>query len=451
MPASLLLRKIYSRGSMDRLVNKAPYIVAAIIAGLLSVAFGLTIDRVTEFTSHWLARYPLIFLIVTPVAFVSARWMVQAWAPAAAGSGIPQVMASLNVKTPTRDHVPQLLNLRILLVKMVSTTICLLGGGIVGREGPMVQIGAIVFLGVGRLFRRIMPRIDDYSLIVAGGAAGVAAAFNTPLGGIVFAIEELIDQHFSKVRSALIVGVIIAGMVAQLCLGPYLYFGSVDTQTPKINFLGPALIISLATGILGGLFGKILIKTQQLVSPWSGVRRLQWALLSGLLVAFGLVWMKDAAPYAVGGGTKLIRDILWNSESIQLDLVLQRFAGSVLTFVSGCAGGIFAPSLAFGAAFGKSLHVFFVGFDPIHLTLVGMVGFLAAVTRAPFTAMVLVTEMTDCHGMALYVLLASLFAVGVSRVVEPQSYYHFQSEFYLKTFGAKTDSPAPQSSVSQHF
>jgi H+/Cl- antiporter ClcA len=451
MKSSEYLHKVYSRGSLDRLFIKAPYIVAGIVAGLVSVGFGLSIDRLTEFTAHVLTRYPWLFLIITPLAFVSSRWMVQAWAPTAAGSGIPQVMASLDLRTATREHVPHLLNMRVLIVKILSCSLCLLGGGIVGREGPMVQIGAILFLSIGSLFKRFMNRVDDYSLIVAGGAAGVAAAFNTPLGGIVFAIEELINEHFSKVRSALIVGVIIAGMVAQLCLGPYLYFEAVQIRVPGSSFLLPALIISLATGIMGGLFGKVLINTQQWLGSWSGARRLQWAALCGLLVALGLIVMKDSAPYAVGGGTQLIRDILWNSETVHLDLVLQRFLATLITFISGCAGGIFAPSLAMGAAFAKSLQPFFTNFDPVNLTLVGMVGFLAAVTRAPFTAMVLVTEMTDGHGLALYVLLASLFAVGVSRVVEPRSYYHFQSQVYLKTFGSKAQAVPVDPAVSQHY
>jgi H+/Cl- antiporter ClcA len=198
------------------------------------------------------------FLIFKPLSFVLARWLVQRFAPAAAGSGIPQVMASLNLHSEQKPLLEFILNIKVLLTKIVSCCICLLGGGLVGREGPMVQISAIIFLHVGRFFRRFLPKIDDYSLIVTGGAAGVAAAFNTPLGGIVFAIEELIDQHFSKIRSALIVGVIIADMVAQSLIGPHLFFGEVRYQMPKIGVVGAVLFISLAAGILGGAVWQAL-------------------------------------------------------------------------------------------------------------------------------------------------------------------------------------------------
>ncbi|HET9240126.1 MAG TPA: chloride channel protein [Oligoflexus sp.] len=426
------MRTLYVRGSFHRAFIKAPYIIAAIITGLVSVGFGTVVDRVTEFASHMLKTQPLVFLALTPMAFGLSRWFVQKFGVAASGSGIPQVMAALSVDTHTRAQIEPLLNFKILLAKIVSGCLCLLGGGIVGREGPMVQVSAIIFLGVGDVFRKFKARVDYHSLIVAGGAAGVAAAFNTPLGGIVFAIEELLSQHFSKVRSALIVAVIIAGMVAQSFLGPYLYLGAVPLQTPKFSFIVPLLTVSALAGLMGGFFGKALIFTQTSIGDWSARRRLLWAVLCGFIVALFLVFMSDQAPYVTGGGTRLIRDILWQGKTVDFLLVLERFVVSLVTFISGCAGGIFAPSLAFGAALGKCLVYVFSGTDPVALTLIGMVSFLASVTRAPFTSMVLVTEMSDGHGLSLHVLLASLFAVGVARSVESRSYYHFQAEFYRR-------------------
>ncbi len=445
------LQTLYDRASLQRLFVKTPYIIAAIIAGLISVGFGSAIDIITEYSSAWLLRLPYLFLVITPVAFVFARWIVQVLGPAAAGSGIPQVMASLQLHGRPGVGYGKLLSFRVLLAKILSCSVCLLGGGLVGREGPMVQISAIIFLGVGRLFRKYLPKVDDYSLIVAGGAAGVAAAFNTPLGGIVFAIEELIDQHFAKVKSALIVGVIIAGMVAQSIVGPYLYLGTVKLETPGISFLGPMFFISISLGILGGFFGKVLIKVQMKIRDWIPLRRLQWAFICGLLVAIGMVLMHREAQYAVGGGTNLIRDILWNSQSVPLGLLVERYIGTLFSFLSGCAGGIFAPSLAFGAALGKSTEVLFSGYDPVALTLIGMVSFLASVTRAPFTAMVLVAEMSDCHSLALFLLLASLFAVGVAKIIEPISYYHFQSEIYLSQIAPPTKVDPILEPVSQHY
>ncbi len=446
-----ILRNIYDSSGLQRLLAKTPYIIAATVAGLISVAFGRVIDFMTDLSTGWLVQIPYLFLVLTPLSFVAARWIVQVLGLPAAGSGIPQVMASLHSQARAWAGIDRLLSFRVLLAKILSCSVCLLGGGLVGREGPMVQISAIVFLGVGRRLRKFIPKIDDYSLIVAGGAAGVAAAFNTPLGGIVFAIEELIDQHFGKVKSALIVGVIIAGMVAQSIVGPYLYLGTVKLETPGISFLVPMFTISLLLGILGGFFGKTLIKIQLKIGGWAPVRRLQWACFCGVLVAIGLILMKNEASYAVGGGTKLIRDILWDSQSVDPGLLLQRYTGSLFSFLSGCAGGIFAPSLAFGAAFGKATEVLFNGYDPVALTLIGMASFLAAVTRAPFTSMVLVTEMSDCHSIALFVLLASLIAVGIAKVVEPISYYHFQSEMYLNQIMPRQNIDQSSEPVSQHF
>lgn len=170
---------------------------------------------------------------MSPVCFITAWWLVQHYAPYSRGSGIPQVMAAIQISSPkTKGIVDRLLGVRIIMIKVLSRLVMALGGGAIGREGPTIQIAASIFKIIYQILPNWWPKVAKRNMIVTGAAAGLAAAFNTPLGGIVFAIEELTKTHFSYYKTAIISSVIIAGLAAQALLGPYLYLGY-----PKIDHL----------------------------------------------------------------------------------------------------------------------------------------------------------------------------------------------------------------------
>ena len=197
------------------LLQAVPFWFASLITGIIAVIYSklfLAAEHIAAWVFH--VNSWLLFLL-TPLCFVASWWIVKRFAPFARGSGIPQVMASIDLATPKTSHLAdKLLGLKIIIVKVVSSLIMAAGGGAIGREGPTIQIAASVFRIVNERLPAWMPRIAKQNVLVAGAAAGLAAAFNTPLGGIVFAIEELTRTHFSFYKTAIFSSVIIAGLTA---------------------------------------------------------------------------------------------------------------------------------------------------------------------------------------------------------------------------------------------
>lgn len=413
-----------------------PYWAAALATGLAAVLYAGLFKKAEVYVQRLLqSAHPALFLGLSPVFFVLSWWIVKRLRPAAAGSGIPQVMAAEQLLEYKKDagQVRRLLGLRVAAVKVLSSLLLVLGGGAVGREGPTIQIAASIFLAAGRRFHRIWPQITPHSWIVAGGAAGVAAAFNTPLGGIVYAIEELSDSHFNKFKTSLIAAVIISGMAAQWFLGSYLYLGYPALPKTPYGQIPYAVLTGAITGLCGALFGRMLRALVEWRSAFEDrtLRRAFLAAGCGLAVAALAVFVDGRAA---GSGREVILELLFQAEKgeISWTLPLLRFFSPVITYLAGGAGGIFAPSLAAGASIG-ALIAPLAGAEYMGLhVMVGMVGFLTGVTRAPFTAFVLVLEMTDRHSIIFPMMLAALCAAVVGRAVDPHSFYHYMKEYYLK-------------------
>ena len=203
------------------------YWIAAFLTGLIAVGYAFVISQAEKFSSGLLLSHPYVFLVFAPISFLASWGLVFRFAPEAKGSGIPQVMAAIELPEFEKNEgfLENLLGAKTLVIKVLSSVLCVIGGGAVGREGPTIQIAASVFHFVNRVSKRFSLSVNYHFGLIAGGAAGIAAAFNTPLGGLVFAIEELATSHFNRFKTALISGVIISGLVAQWLTGTYLYLG----------------------------------------------------------------------------------------------------------------------------------------------------------------------------------------------------------------------------------
>ncbi|MBX3021348.1 MAG: chloride channel protein [Bdellovibrionales bacterium] len=396
--------------------------VSAIVAGLISVAFAWLFRRAESGFVELVAGHPFTTFLLTPLLFLAAWYVVWRFAPNAAGSGIPQIMAanSLEYTGANRPIVDRLLSLKTAGIKVLSSLLCVFGGGAVGREGPTLQISTSVFHFFGSLTRRFVPGVNEHTWIVAGAAAGLASAFNTPLGGIVYAIEELGLVHFHKVRTALISGVIVSGLVAQWLLGSYLYLGYPTLTQITFSFLPVALLNGMVTGLFGALFGKILLSLlNRRLALQTGGKLALATLFSGLLMACLTVY----DPRASGTGIDLTMSFLFQSDTATLTTAVLRFGATLISYLSGAAGGIFSPSLSIGATMGSVLSTV-VGQAHAHLmVLLGMIGFLTGVTRTPFTSFILVLEMTDRHSAIFPMMLAALAAQGVAHLVDQNSFY----------------------------
>jgi H+/Cl- antiporter ClcA len=349
-------------------------------------------------------------------------------------------MAAIELSGPRQSHkIDKLLNLRILFVKIVSSLLMVLGGGAIGREGPTIHIAGSIFRSFNKMIPASWPKLSAQSFILTGASAGLAAAFNTPLGGVVFAMEELSKIHIRFFRTALFSAVLISGLTAQALLGPYLYLGYPDVKGLGFYiFMGVALC-AIVTGIAGSLMSKAILAISKWKSSFNLRKTIWYAIVSGLLIAALAYFVNEAV---LGSGKSIMNTMLFTDRKYcSWHTVLMRTLGPVICFNTGAAGGIFAPSLAAGASVGGYIASLFhfVGANANILILAGMVGFLTGVTRTPFTSAILVLEMTDRHSVIFHLMLAALLSNLAAMIIEKRSLYEELKKGYVQDL---EDNPA---------
>ncbi len=275
--------------------------------------------------------------------------------------------------------------------------------------------------------RRWLPKKDvvsDHGLLMAGGAAGIAAAFNTPLGGILFAIEELTRKPGQRSNGLVMAAIVLGGLMAVSAFGNSTYFGVIPSEKIGFSLLMPGLLVALACGLVGGLFSRLLIVSLSGESgDWFSRMRKQspiyFAAACGLVVAvIGLA----TSGGTFGSGYTHTRSMLEGTEETSQLYVLLKFVATWISTWSGVPGGIFAPSLAIGGALGNDVAAWTGHAQSATLIALGMAGFLAAVTQAPMTAFVIVMEMVDGHGLVLSLMACALLSSAVSRLVSAPLY-----------------------------
>jgi H+/Cl- antiporter ClcA len=368
-------------------------------------------------TSYWWA--PLLW---TPLCTVAIVAITRRWLAGIAGSGIPQVIAALEAEA-TGPQRAYFVSLRLSVAKIALTAWGLLGGLSLGREGPSVQIAA----GVMHHARRWIPqsaRVSDHALLIAGGAAGIAAAFNTPLGGVMFAIEELSRRPEQRSNGLVLAAIVLSGLMAVSVYGNATYFGVIRIDGFSYALVWPGVAIALASGIMGGIFSRLLVVSMTAESKgwmmqFRGTRPLLFALACGALIALLGV---SSGGATFGSGYAHTRHLLEaGTESFDL-FVPFKFLATWLTTWSGVPGGIFAPSLAIGGALGHGVSQLFGYANTPTLIALGMAGFLAAVTQAPLTSFIIVMEMVDGHALVLSLMTCAFVASGISKIISAPLY-----------------------------
>ncbi len=413
-----------------------PFWVAALLTGLVAVGYERLFHACEDWGQWIIQEYPVWAFILTPLAFVVSLWLVERFAPGARGSGIPHLMAAVEIPPAQKGLIGKLLSLRIALIKILSSLVMLLGGGVIGREGPTLQISGSIFQWVYTRLPQFWPRVSQRVMLITGGAAGLAAAFNTPLGGIVFAIEELTRTHITYFRTSVLAAVIIAGMAAQTLLGPYLYLGFPKIGNPGLDHLFWVILFAGIAGFGGAAVASMLHRISIWKRKyWKARLKYWWALLIGLLFATMLyLFGADAA----GTGKPLVNRLLFEQGTeIPWTILPVRILGMILSYSVGAAGGVFATALSTGGILGETLLQWFSLGDLSHnlLLLSCMIGFLTGVTRSPFTAAILVLEMTDRHSAIFYFLLAGIAASSAARLIDKQSFYERSKAGLLLVLG----------------
>jgi len=393
----------------------------AVATGGFVVLFTLMSDWTSAQFFRVQGQLPWLVLVTTPALTAGIVWVTRRWFPTAAGSGIPQVKAALHPAMPAgQRHL--FVSLRLTLAKMGLGVAGFAAGLSIGREGPSVQVAA----GVMQHARRwLSPNtsIDARGLLLAGGAAGIAGAFNAPLAGVVFAIEELSGRIESRASGLIITAIVLAGLVAVSAFGNASYFGVIKVPTLGWAALWPGILVTLVCGGAGGVFSRLLIASitgaPERMTLLRAAHPVTFAAICGLVIAvIGLV----TAGVTFGSGSEAVKGMLQGHAELTPVATLLKFIATWLTAWCGVPGGIFAPCLSIGAGIGHAVAlVSNASLEPALIAL-GMAAFLAAVTQAPLTAFIIVMEMVDGHAMVLSLMAAAMLASLVSRMVSRPLY-----------------------------
>ncbi|HVO89160.1 MAG TPA: chloride channel protein [Casimicrobiaceae bacterium] len=396
------------------------FLVGSILVGLIAVAFALAATLANLVLQRMLEAWRWSPFVVAPMGFAAIAYAGRRFFAGAQGSGIPQTIAALTHSMP--GYREGLLSLRVAIGKIALTLLGLLAGASIGREGPSVQIGAAIMYAMSRLSsfpHEAMKR----GLILAGGAAGVAAAFNAPLAGVVFAIEEMSRSFSQRTSGIVMTAVIVAGIVSLALLGDYAYFGHTRASVDLASGWLAVLLCGAVGGLVGGGFSRILIEASHALPGRLGALRAThpyaFAAACGLVLAV-LGFASDDTIYGTGYGET--RAILEGGATPQSFGIL-KLAATLVSYASGIPGGIFSPSLAVGAGLGQNLALLLPAAPLAAVVILGMVAYFSGVVQAPLTAFVIVVEMTRDADMALPLFAASLIGSGVSRLICPRPVY----------------------------
>lgn len=405
--------------------------VVGTLAGLIGVAFeksvnwvqNLRIGALVEVADHWFLVWPLAFILSALLAMVG-YFLVRRFAPEAGGSGIPEIEGALEELRPVRWW-------RVLPVKFIGGMGTLGAGMVLEREGPMVQLGGNLGRMVVDVFRMRSPEAR-HTLLATGAAAGLSAAFNAPLAGILFIIEEMRPQFRYNLISikAVFTGVIMATIVFRIFNGDKAVIEVGKLSNAPVNTLWLYLILGMIFGCVGPLFNTLVLRTQDMFQRLHGGNIKKWVLIGGLIGGscgvLGLI-----QPAASGGGFNLIPIAAAGNFSVGLLLFIfiARVITTLLCFSSGAPGGIFAPMLALGTllgtAFGMAATPLFPAYhlDAGTFAIAGMGALLAASVRAPLTGIVLVLEMTDNYQLILPMIITCLGATLLAQFLGGKPLY----------------------------
>jgi len=398
---------------------------SAISLGLIAAFFALASHQADE-TYHQLYRTnPLLAYALPPLGLTFIAWLTRRFFPGSEGSGIPQAIAALSMKSHAMRS--KVLSLKVALAKIFLTTLGLFSGASIGREGPTVHVGASILYSLRKYMPHLRGRDMTRVLILAGGAAGISAAFNTPLAGIIFAIEEMSRSFEERKSGTLLIAVVLAGVTALSVLGEYTYFGH-TTESLTLSSAWIAVIACGVTGgLLGGLFSSSLIYGTRQISRYLSAYPIRIAFVCGLILSL-LGFVSNGQTFGTG---YLEAKNLVDGGEVSLAFPFYKLLATIASYLSGIPGGIFAPSLSVGAGLGADIAQFMPSIPFAAVVMLGMVGYFTGVVQTPITAFVIVMEMTDSSSMLMPLMTTAIIAKAMSHLVCPTPIYQALADAYM--------------------
>ena len=403
-------------------------LIVGICSGVGAVLFRRLIDWLQNLAYQDISGlmqeyYPLHLILIPAIGGAFVGPLIYYFAREAKGHGVPEVMESLELRGGR-------IRPRVVVVKSLASSICIASGGSVGREGPIAQIGSALGSIVGQVLRLSADRVR--TLVACGAAGGIAATFNAPIAGAVFALEVLLRRFGSVYFGAVVISAVTADVIAHYFEGDQRTF-----LTPDYALNSPwELLLYTLMGILAALaavgFSRLLYFSEdmwRLVRVPEPTKPILGGILLGVLGIFS--FQIDGFPRVFGVGYDTIESSLFSQLTLQVTfgLLLLKLLATTLTLGSGGSGGIFAPSLFMGAmlggTFGHMAHSMFpetVAPSGAY-ALVGMAAFFGGVAHAPITAILILFEMTGDYQIILPLMLATVVSTIVSRNVSRDSIY----------------------------
>lgn len=398
-------------------------IIIGVFSGLVVVLYRFLLAKASSLTKLFIKLYgskpsAVVLLFALLIIFsIIIGYMVKAQ-PMIGGSGIPQVEGVLSGKLHMNWW-------KVILGKLISGVLCIGSGLSLGREGPSIQLGASVGLGFGKVFKR--PKVEERYLITSGASAGLAAAFNAPLAGVMFSMEEIHKSFSPLILLSAMSAAVTSDYVSKLFFGmnPIFAFGHLD-PLPLYDYLF-LVVLGFMLGFLGAAFNSVLLKTQDLYKSqkWLPLelRPLIPFIISGILMFI--------LPQVLGGGNELIT--LLSKETFGLRvlvvLLIVKFLFTMICYGSGSPGGIFLPLLSIGALIGCiygtvlskmfGLNINYVN----NFIIISMAGYFTAVVRAPLTGIILITEMTGSFEHLLSLTIVSVIAYVTAEALNSKPVY----------------------------
>lgn len=412
------------REPLTRLVtflNREPSTVLAVAAaigvvtGLLVIVFYRTIDLVQRVALEGAVRAAAPLTLTVPllvaVGLALSRALVRWGAGDSDGENIPDVMHAVAVRAGRVQPWP-------VAVKTAASALVIGLGGSVGPEGPIVVAGAAAGSRIGRWFGASPERLK--TLVGAGAAAGIAAAFNAPIAGVLFAVEKILGSFGAPALGPVVAAAVLASVVARAAFGNEPVIGiPTEYGVGTAAEIGLYAVLGLVTGLVAVLYTRGVYKTQD----WAGRLRRPWVAVAAAIVVVGVLDVVFRADLWGRGHESLDLGIVVDRAPwFLLALAFAKLAATAASLAAARAGGVFTPALFIGGTVGGAFGLVF-GAQPQAFALVGMAGLVAGATHAPLTAMMMVFEMTGDYGLILPLMLVAALAYLVARRLHPESIY----------------------------
>ncbi len=426
-------------------------LVAGLLIGVVGGLFGLLLVHANLLRNEIVARahrWPYLGWLV-PFVLVSlgaalARLMVLRISPEAAGSGLQRVEAVFAGEVKPAGFA-------ILPVKFFGGLLAIGSGLGLGREGPMAQMGASVATLTSR-FLRIRDDQDARVIDAAGAGAGIAVAFNAPIGGSIFVFEELTSSFTPWLLVATLAAALTAVFAMRLIMGDHFDFTVPQIGLLPASKLWPFLVLGALLGVVGASYNRIIVRLLRLTGHLSRLNSMQWALLIGASIGL-IAWL---FPPLVGGGDNLTQAILSSNYGMAMLAIIfgLRFFLGPWSYAAGTPGGLFAPMLvlgaSFGALFGQLMTHLYPGFgiSPVACAVVGMATLFSACVRAPLTGIVLTVEMTGRGDLTLGLLGGSLAAIVVTMLLNSEPIYETLKRQMLERQALAEQAAKPQAAAT---